>query len=476
MSHNHRANHGAIVESLEKRALLSGVMHPLTDPAVRFTSANHQTFQAGQAMTFNVTTSGFAGGTLGESGILPASLTFTPDDNGGATIAGDPAAGAGGTYSLVLSAGTVLQGFTLTVDQPLTFTTANNATFATGGTNTFSIQAGGFPTPLISESGALPRGLRFERMGNATAEIAGTPANRTGGTYQLTFTAKDGSQADAVQDFTLTVDQPAQITSDKKTAFVIGLPSTFTVTTSGPPTATTIQETGDLPSGVIFINNGDGTATLAGTPTVPLGAIYTLTLAATNGIGNPAVQIFTLEVDQAPAITSANSLTLTAGVPADFTVTTTGFPAPLFDRADLPRGLRLHDNRDGTANLYGAPARSDTAHTYLVTFDAHNGVPSDATQTFTLTIEQGPTFTSPDRLHIVSGVPYSFSFTTDGFPAASFAESGALPPALSFTDNHNGTASLTGPLSQDTTGTYELHIVATNGISSAAQTFILTVN
>ena len=37
-------------------------------------------------------------------------------------------------------------------------------------------------------------------------------------------------------------------------------------TTAGFPTATTLTKTGALPAGVTFTDNGDGTATLAGTP------------------------------------------------------------------------------------------------------------------------------------------------------------------------------------------------------------------
>ena len=67
----------------------------------------------------------------------------------------------------------------------------------------------------------------------------------------------------------LTVSQaPAQapaITSAGSTTFTTGTAGTFTVTTTGSPTSA-LSETGALPSGVTFVDNGDGTATLAGTP------------------------------------------------------------------------------------------------------------------------------------------------------------------------------------------------------------------
>ena len=68
---------------------------------------------------------------------------------------------------------------------------------------------------------------------------------------------------------------------------------TFTITTSGNPVPT-ITQTGHLPGGVKFSDNGDGTATLSGRPGNGLGLIRRLrsTLKASNGIGTDATQSF----------------------------------------------------------------------------------------------------------------------------------------------------------------------------------------
>ena len=63
----------------------------------------------------------------------------------------------------------------------------------------------GFPTPALSETGALPTGVTFVDNGDGTATLAGTPAAGTGGTYPLTITATNGVSPDATQTFTLTV-------------------------------------------------------------------------------------------------------------------------------------------------------------------------------------------------------------------------------------------------------------------------------
>ena len=46
-----------------------------------------------------------------------------------------------------------------------------------------------------------------------------------------------------------------------------------------------MSETGALPDGVTFVDNGDGTATLAGTPAAGTGGTYPITITATNGVG-----------------------------------------------------------------------------------------------------------------------------------------------------------------------------------------------
>ena len=116
-----------------------------------------------------------------------------------------------------------------------------------------------------------------------------------------------------------------------------------------------------------FIDNGDGTATLSGTPAAGSGGVYPITITASNGISPDATQSFTLTVDQAAAITSGASTTFTTGTAGTFTVTSTGFPtAALSETGALPSGVTFTDNGDGTATLSGTPA-AGTGGTYLVT-------------------------------------------------------------------------------------------------------------
>ena len=101
--------------------------------------------------------------------------------------------------------------------------------------------------------------------------------------------------------FTVTTQAPA-IQSANATTFTIGASGTFTVSSTGAPTNTITNansgctRSSALPTGVTFTDNGDNTATLAGTPAAGTAGTYTLCLNASDGYGTAATQQFTLTV------------------------------------------------------------------------------------------------------------------------------------------------------------------------------------
>src|SRR5205814_333632 len=201
------------------------------------------------------------------------------------------------------------QSFALTVDQAAAITSPNNTAFGVGTPGSFAVITTGFPTPTLAETGALPTGVTFADGGNGIGTLSGTPAAGSAGTYSITFTATNGVGTPATQTFALTVSQSPTLTSPPSATFAAGTPGTFSVTATGTPTPA-LTEAGALPSGVTFVDNHNGTATLSGTPTAGTGKTYSLTFTASNGTGSPVSQTFTLTVNQASAIASPNSATL----------------------------------------------------------------------------------------------------------------------------------------------------------------------
>ncbi|MGC4013569.1 MAG: putative Ig domain-containing protein, partial [Luteolibacter sp.] len=320
-------------------------------------------------------------------------------DNGDGTaaFAGTPAAAAGGSYPLTITANNGItpnasQSFTLVVNQAPAITSGNSTTFTVGTAGSFSVTTTGFPNAALSKTGSLPSGVTFVDNGNGTATLAGTPAAATGGSYPFTITASNSTVPNATQSFTLTVNQAPAITSVNATTFTTGSAGLFTVTTTGFPSGATmvISESGLLPGGVSFVDNGNGTATLSGSPGATTGGSYPITIGASNGVGTAASQSFTLTVNQAPAITSANTTTFTATVAGSFTVTTTGFPSGatmvISESGSLPGGVTFVDNGNGTATLSGTPSNI-SAGNYPLTITANNGVGTQASQSFSLVVK-----------------------------------------------------------------------------------------
>jgi CSLREA domain-containing protein len=205
------------------------------------------------------------------------------------------------------------------------------------------------------------------------------------------LTNDPSSQAGSVKIFNtsefsagISIKVPPSITSSSSVTFTVGTPGSFNVTATGVPTPA-LSESGSLPNGVHFTDNGNGTATLTGIPTVA--GQFPITISATNGVQPAAMQTFTLTVltaNAAPSLSSASHTAFVEGTAGTFTVTTTGNPRPsLSESGPLPNGVHFTDNGDGTATLTGIPT---VAGQFPITISATNGVPPAATQTFTLTV------------------------------------------------------------------------------------------
>ncbi|WP_329578832.1 Ig domain-containing protein [Kitasatospora sp. NBC_01250] len=274
---------------------------------------------------------------------------------------------------------------------------------------------------------------------------------------------------------TLTINVAPLITSAATAAATVGAAFSTTVTATGSPLPA-LKESGALPGGVTFTDNGDGTATLAGTPAAGSGGSYPLVVTATNGAGS-VTQNLSLTVAQGPAVTSAGTAAFTTGTAGTFAVTTSGYPAPALSASGtLPSGLSFKDNGDGTGSIVGTAA-SGTAGSYPVTVTATNASGSSSAQvTVTVTQATGPSVTSASSTTLTTGAPVSFAVTATGYPAPALKVAGALPNGLSFKDNGNGTGSLTGTPAATSGGVYPLTLTATNPVGAATQALAVTVD
>ncbi len=386
--------------------------------------------------------------TVSFGGTLASTVVFV---SGTKVTAKVPTATALGPVAVTVAArGGPSTGFTYTYDQAPAITSAATATFTTGKAGTFTVAASGYPASTVTETGTLPAGVTLA----ATGKLSGTPTASAGGAYPITFKATNGATPAATQSFTLTVDQAPAITSAATATFTVGTAGSFQVTATGYPTPT-FTKTGTLPSGVTLASTGK----LSGTPKAATGGTYPITLKATNGITPAATQSFTLTVDQAPAVTSTATAAFVIGTAGSFQVTATGYPTPTFTKTGtLPSGVTLAS----TGKLSGTP-KAATGGTYKITVKASNGVGTDATQKFTLTVDGIPTITSisPDAAPVAGKTVVTIVGT--GFTKTTTTVTFGGVPGTKVTVF---TTTLTVTVPAHASGTVEVTVTALGGTSA----------
>ncbi len=297
------------------------------------------------------------------------------------------------------------------------------------------------------------------------------------------------------------------ITTLNQATMTVGSSGSYTVFASGSPTPS-IAEAGTLPSGVTFTDNGNGTATFAGTPVAGSAGVYPISLTAANGPGSTVTQAFALTVlAQGP---TATTVTITGRV----TSASTGLPLGnvcaylYFNPTAATPGASACTSANGSYEMDGVvpgPLQLLDTYHYLVklvdpagTYTSvwYNGTPAGAQTEATgnaiqlegrlntavtgidavMPVNQAPSITSAASLTAALSVPFTFVMQASGSPWASFAETGALPSGVTFVSEGDGTALLSGTPASSSAGTYVITVTASNGISPAAtQTFTLTI-
>jgi hypothetical protein len=243
---------------------------------------------------------------------------------------------------------------------------------------------------------------------------------------------------------------------------------------------------GKFPSGVTFQNFHDGQGQIAGTPAAGTAGTYTVIITASNSIGKAEETVTIVVADNTqPKFTNAGSTVFDVGKLDAFFFSTTlpkhDTAATLSEQGALPTGVTFKPGTHGNATLTGKPA-AGTGGVYVITVFADagsNDSDAEGEQSFTLTVREPPTITSPSSGTLTAGLTGTLNFTTDGsnYPPPTLSISG-LPADLDlvFTDNTgDGTASLTGTPPPGTEGTYLLTVKATNLLGSTTQKFTLTV-
>ena len=151
-----------------------------------------------------------------------------------------------------------------------------------------------------------------------------------------------------------------------------------------------------------------------------------------------------------------------------FLIKTAGSPdATINEIGTLPKGVKLQALPGGHALLSGTPALH-TKGDYSFRLVAFNGTTS--VQEFRLkVISEPPSIDSASSITGRVGRRLSFIIRGSGIPAPTISVSGSLPAGVRFVPSESGHAMLEGTPRQNTEGTYQLTLMARNGLGHKAR-------
>ncbi|WP_345530972.1 putative Ig domain-containing protein [Viridibacterium curvum] len=431
---------------------------------------------------------------------LPSWLSFNSATR---TFSGTPANGDVGATNITVTVtdsqgATASDVFTLTVsnvnDAPTLDNTIADQTATEDTAFSFTVPANSFSDvdtgdTLTWSTSALPSWLSFN---SATRTFSGTPANGDVGATNITVTVTDSQGATASDVFTLTVnnvnDAPV-FTSTPVTNVAESTAYTYNITTNDVDVGDTLAITATtLPSWLSLTDNGDGTATLTGTPSNADVGSHSVVLRVFDGTAfvTQSFSITVANTNDAPTLDNTIAdQTATEDTAFSFTVPANSFSdvdtgdTLIWSTSALPSWLSFNS---ATRTFSGTPANGDVGTT-SITVTVTDSQGATASDVFTLTVNNvndAPTL--DNAIADQSAVEdTAFNFTV---PANSFNDvdagdtltwsTSALPSWLSF---NSATRTFSGTPANGNVGATNITVTVTDSQGAAASdVFTLTVS
>ena len=433
-----------------------------------------------------------SGGTLGGTG----TVSMVKIADGGACSPGGSSTGiltvaslamlSGSTLSIQADSATAGTGYDqLRSDGPVAL---NGATLSVSG----SITAGNSVLKIIDVAGAssvsgtfagLPEGSTVTVNGvDFTLSYAGGDGNDvtlTSGHVPTTFEVSAGDLQSTTVGTAFATALKVRVLDEASDPYP-GASVTFTAPASGAG--------GAFASSSTVTTDGDGYATapvftantLAGSykVTASTASLTDLTFSLTNRAGSPSSLTAASGNAQTAPVGAAFAARLEAAVKDLYGNPVPGADVTFTAPAGGPSGTfggsaTVTSDGDGIAEAPVFTANG-TAGSYAVTASC-GGVALPAS--FNLTNTAAPQITSADSAAFVEGTPGTFTVTATGTPVATLTVTGALPAGVTFADNGDGTATLSGAPAPGTAADYSLTLTAANGAGpDAGQVFTLHVS
>ncbi|QGQ18685.1 hypothetical protein GC089_04765 [Cellulomonas sp. JZ18] len=323
------------------------------------------------------------------------------------------------------------------------------------------LEADGFPAPRVTVAGAdggplaLPAGLRVEVRGQQVV-LSGTPTAAGSAVVRVTAAG------------TRTVTHDVTVRALLSPVFPDAAP--VLVAPTGTRTAWVLDVEGHeapaltvdpaLPGWLTF---DAATRTFTATPAATdAGEHGPFTVTARNAAGE-ATATLTVRATRPAAVTGpGSSVPVVRDAPADGTVLgrVAGFPLPAVTADNLPTGLSVVLDADGTVRLTGTPVAGEGPRT--VTLRADNGLGAPATAAVTLVLRAHARVDAPASVQVAAGEQAHVPLTLGGYPAPVVTATG-LPAGLRVAED--GTALVGTP---GTPGVAEVELRADNGVGAVA--------
>ena len=397
---------------------------------------------------------------------LPAGLSI---DTTTGIISGTPTTTGTSTVEIIGYEGLYAYGynsFTWTIANAVSVTSPGDQSAVSGAAIAplaISATDSGSASLSYSDGGTLPPGLVIDA---GTGSITGTPT--TAGTYPVTITATDSSGFSGSASFTWTVTNNVSVANPGDQSNLSGsaiLALAISATDSGSASLA-YSDGGTLPPGLVI---DAATGSITGTPTTA--GTFPVTITVTDSSGFTGATTFAWVISNAISVTNPGDQSSTSGAAISAlqieASDTSSASLSYSDGGTLPAGLSINA---GTGSITGTPT---TAGTYPVTITVTDSASYSAQATFSWTVTNTVSVTSPGNQSSASGTaitPLPIVASDSGGSALTYSATG-LPAGLSI---NAGTGTISG--TPTTAGSNSVTVTATdNSGATGSATFSWTV-
>ncbi|MEW5795918.1 MAG: Ig-like domain-containing protein [Candidatus Zixiibacteriota bacterium] len=426
---------------------------------------------------------------------LPSGATFVDNGNGTGTFSWTPGFTQAGVYPVtfvasdgILADSELVQITVIEAGNQRPVLAAIGARSTTENVNlNFGVSAADADgtTPVLTAS-PLPTGATFVNNGNGTGTFNWTPGFAQQGVYPVTFVASDGSLADSELVQITVIDAGNQtpiLAAIGPRSTTENVTLTFGVSATDADGTFPALTTSPLPSGALFVDNGDGTGTFGWTPTFTQAGIYPVTFVASDGVAadSEVVQITVFDAgNQSPVLAAIGPRSTTENVNLNFSVSATDADAtiPALSTSTLPSGATFIDNGNGSGTFNWTPSFTQ-AGVYPITFVASDGIAADSEIVQITVIDAGnqtPVLAAIGPRSTTENVNLNFSVSaTDADATVPILTTSPLPSGALFTDNGNGTGTFNWTPGFTQAGVYPVTFVASDGVLADSELVQITV-